>query len=120
MRRGLIKWDPDELPVSVLRQRTQRLQQAITGAGLDAVLLYTNFIRCAAVSWLTGFTPYWGDGVVVLGREGEPLLSTMLSKRMEGWIKGVMPAAAVATSPTPGKVVGKKLADAGARRVGIL
>ena len=120
MRRGLIRWDADELPVSVLHERVHRLQSAMVDAGLDAIVLYTNFIRCAAVSWLTGFSPYWGDGIVVVTREGQPLLSTMLSKRMEGWIQSVMPAAAVATSPAPGKVVGTKLTEAGAGRVGVV
>src|SRR5436853_1207878 len=120
MRRGLIKWDADELPVSVLRNRVTRLQNAMTLPRLDAIILYTNFIRCAAVSWLTGFSPYWGDGIVVVLREGDPLLSTMLSKRMEGWIESVMPAAPVATSPVPGKLAGKTLAEVGARRVGIV
>lgn len=120
MRRGLIKWEAEELPVAVLRDRAQRLQQAMTAAGLHAVILYTNFIRCAAVSWLTGFSPYWGDGIVVVMRERDPLLCTMLSKRMEGWIQSVMPGASVATSATPGKVAGQKLNEAGARRIGIL
>lgn len=120
MRRGLIKWDADELPVSALRDRVQRLQTTMAGAQLDAVILYTNFIRCAAVSWLTGFSPYWGDGVVVVTRHQDPLLSTMLSKRMEGWIQSVMPAASVITSPAPAKIAAKTLAEAGAHRIGIL
>src|SRR2546423_5951151 len=118
MRRGLIKWDADELPVSVLRDRARRLQTAMAGTQLDGMILYTNFIRCAAVSWLTGFSPYWGDRVVVVTRNQDPLLSTMLSKRMEGWIQGVMPAARVVTSPTPAKIAAKTLAEAAARRIG--
>ena len=73
MRRGLIRWDADELPMSVLRERVHRLQSAMGDARFDAIILYTNFIRCAAVSWLTGFSPYWGDGIVVVTREGQPL-----------------------------------------------
>ena len=88
-----MRWDAGELPVSVLRGRVERMQSAMRGGGLDALILYTNFIRCAAVSWLTGFSPYWGDGIVVVPRQGDPLLATMLSKRMESWIQGVMPAA---------------------------
>ena len=120
MRRGLIAWDPRELPSETLRQRVQRLRSGMTGAGCDAVILYTNFIRCAAVSWLTGFTPYWADGILVVGAEGEPFFATSLSKRMGSWIETVMSNASVVTSPSPGKIAGNRLAQSGARRIGIL
>jgi creatinase/prolidase-like protein len=120
MRRGLIHWDAGELPIATLQERTQRLRHAAAEAGCDAVILYTNFIRCAAVSWLTGFSPYWADGILVVTREGEPLFATTLSKRMGSWIQTVMPNGSVVTSPNPGQVAGKRLAECGARRVGIL
>jgi len=120
MRRGLIRWDADELPLEVLQQRMQRLRQSMNSADCDAVILYTNFIRCAAVAWLTGFSPYWADGILVVPREGEALFATTLSKRMGMWIQTVMPNASVVTSPSPGQLAGKKLAEGGARRIGIL
>ena len=120
MRRGLIRWDADELPLSVLQERMQRLRRSIADADCDAVILYTNFIRCAAVAWLTGFSPYWADGILVVPRKGEALFATTLSKRMGMWIQTVMPNATVVTSPNPGQLAGKQLAEAGAGRVGIL
>lgn len=120
MRRGLIAWDPVELPMLTLQERLRRLRGAMSEAGCDAVILYTNFIRCAAVSWLTGFSPYWADGILVIGREGEPLFATTLSKRMGSWIQSVMPNGTVVTSPNPGRLAGKPLAGSGARRIGIL
>ena len=102
MRRGLIRWDADELPLEVLQERMQRLRKSMSSADCDAVILYTNFIRCAAVAWLTGFSPYWADGILVVPREGEALFATTLSKRMGMWIQTVMPNASVVTSPSPG------------------
>lgn len=120
MRRGLINWDPGELPLAVLESRTQRLRGAMANADCDAVILYTNFIRCAAVAWITGFSPYWADGILVVPREGEMLFATTLSKRMGSWIQTVMPNASVVTSPNPGQLAGHQLQQLGARRIGIL
>lgn len=120
MRRGLIRWDADELPLPVLQARMQRLRRSMKDTGCDAVILYTNFIRCAAVAWLTGFSPYWADGILVVPSEGEVLFATTLSRRMGLWIQTVMPNATVATSPNAGQLAAKKLAETGARRIGIL
>ena len=120
MRRGLIRWDADELPLAVLQERMQRLRRSMIDTDCDAIILYTNFIRCAAVAWVTGFSPYWADGILVVPREGEALFATTLSKRMGMWIQTVMPNAAVVTSPNPGQLAGKQLAEAGVRRIGIV
>ena len=82
MRRGLMQWDPEEIPLEALMQRVRRLQAAMAAGGLDAILLYTNFIRSAAVSYMTAFSPYWADGVLMVPRTGEPLFATTLSKRV--------------------------------------
>ena len=49
MRRGLMAWDSDEIPVRVLKERAERLQAAMAAAGQDALILYTNFraSRCS-------------------------------------------------------------------------
>ena len=120
MRRGLIRWDAEELPLEVLLRRMQRLRLAMAGAEFDAIILYTNFIRCAAVSWLTGFSPYWADGILVVTAEHEPFFATSLSRRMGSWIQTVMPNASVLTSPNAGRVAGERLAQSGARRIGVL
>lgn len=120
MRRGLINWDARELPLATLEARTQRLREALAKSDCDAIILYTNFIRCAAVAWMTGFSPYWADGILIVPRDGELLFATTLSKRMGSWIQTVMPNATVVTSPGPGQLAGKRLAESGARNIGIL
>src|SRR5690348_12857098 len=79
MRRGLMGWDEAELPRSVLEARLERLQAAMAREGLDALLLYTNLVRPAAVCWLTGFTPYWIESLLLVLRSGPPMLATALS-----------------------------------------
>jgi hypothetical protein len=84
------------------------------------MILYTNFIRSAAVSHLVGFSPYWADGVLVVPRQGEPLFATTLSKRVGTWIQSVKPVGDLVNTPAPGKVLGERLAKLGAHRIAIL
>jgi hypothetical protein len=121
MRRGLMAWDPAEIPIETLQSRVQRLRNAMAAAGQDAMILYTNFVRSAAVSHLTAFSPYWADGVLLVPSRGEPLFATTLSKRVGSWIQSVKPLGDLVTTPTPGTVLGKRLAeDSRVRRVAIL
>src|SRR5258705_13374240 len=121
MRRGLMQWDADEIPRDALEERVRRLQGAMAAAGQDAIILYTNFIRSAAVSYLTAFSPYWADGILLVPQRGEPVFATTLSKRVGSWIQSVKPVGDLVTSPTPGTVLGRRLAEmGGARRIGIL
>jgi hypothetical protein len=120
MRRGLMAWDADEIPASALEERIWRLQSAMAASGQNAMLLYTNFIRSAAVSYLTAFSPYWADGVLLVPRQGEPLFATTLSKRVGSWIQTVKPVGKLVSSPTPGKVIAERLAAAGVQRLAIL
>src|SRR4051812_12389105 len=111
MRRGLMAWDPEEIPRGALQERVRRLQAAMVNAGQDAMIVYTNFIRSAAVSYLTAFSPYWADGMLLVPRKGEPVFATTLSKRVGSWIQTVKPIGDLITSPTPGTVLGKRLAE---------
>ena len=121
MRRGLMAWDAEEIPLAALQERVRRLQAAMAEAGQDAIVLYTNFIRSAAVSYLTAFSPYWADGMLLVPRVGEPVFATTLSKRVGSWIQTVKPIGDLVTSPAPGTVLGKRLAEMrGIRRLAIL
>jgi hypothetical protein len=120
MRRGLMAWDADELPLDALKARLLRLQAAMAARGQDALLLYTNFIRSGAVSYITAFSPYWADGVLLVPQRGEPVFATTLSKRVASWIQSVKPIGELVNSPTPGAVLGKRLAADGAKRVAVL
>jgi hypothetical protein len=109
MRRGLMAWDANEVPVEALLARVRVLQAAMAAADQDAIVLYTNFIRSAAVSYLTAFSPYWGDGLLLVPREGEPVFATTLSKRVSGWIQSVKPVGELVNSPTPGVIIASRL-----------
>jgi Xaa-Pro aminopeptidase len=119
MRRGLIAWSKAELPESVFEARLQRLRAAMSAEKLDALVVYTNNTRSAAVSWLTAFVPYWAEGLLVVPREGEPLLAMAFSNRVVGWGKGVSRVARFEGIPRVGSGAGKYLSACGAKAVGV-
>ena len=118
MRRGLLSWDETEVPAGVLDARVEKLRAAMVEAGLDALLLYNNFPRPAAVSWLTHFIPYWSQGVLVLPATGAPEYFVSLSKRVAGWIDETSHMGDIVSTPRPGADLAKRLE--GAKRIGVL
>jgi hypothetical protein len=118
MRRGLMGWDQTELPKSVLAARLERLQAAMAREGFDALLLYTNLVRPAAVCWLTGFTPYWIESLLLVPRSGTPMLATALSKRVADWIRTTAWLDEIVNTPKPGIAIVQRLV--GCKRVGVL
>src|SRR5437899_11279051 len=115
MRRGLMGWDEAELPKSALAARLARLRAAMALDGLDALLLYTNIVRPSAVCWLTGFTPYWIESLLLVPRDGAPMLASALSKRVADWIRATSQIEDIVNTPKPGAAIGARLAAATAR-----
>jgi hypothetical protein len=113
-----MRWDQAELPKSALSGRLERLQAAMARDGLDALLLYTNLVRPAAVCWLTGFTPYWIESLLLVPASGAPMLATALSKRVADWIRTTAWLDEIVNTPKPGTAMGQRLA--GRKRVGVL
>ncbi|MFT5485623.1 MAG: hypothetical protein ACI9JL_002178 [Paracoccaceae bacterium] len=118
MRRGLLSWDETEVPAAVLDARVEKLRAAMVEAGMDALLLYNNFPRPAAVSWLTHFIPYWSQGVLVLPATGAPEYFVSLSKRVAGWIDETSHMGDIVSTPRPGADLAKRLD--GSKRIGVL
>src|SRR5882672_387361 len=121
MRRGLMQWDPEELPLAALEARIGRLRAAMTSAGLDAFIVYTNIVRPSAVCWLTGFTPYWSESLLLVPRDGRLVFATAMTNRVADWIRSTNPVSEVTSTPKPGTLIGERLTkDTALRRVGVL
>src|SRR6478672_6361623 len=121
MRRGLMGWNAEELPIATLEARLEQLRAAMAKAGMDAFIIYTNNTRPAAIAWLTGFTPYWSDALMLVGKTGAPVFATALSKRVSEWIRTTDPLSEIVNTPKPGALMGERLAkNASVRRVGVL
>jgi hypothetical protein len=120
MRRGLMAWDENELPRGTLLERIAGLRTMMQREYLDAFICYTNLVQPSAVTYLTGFTPYWSDALLLVPRTGAPVFATALSKRVAGWISSTNPLSEIVNSPKPGAAVGARLAADGCARVGVL
>ena len=121
MRRGLMGWNAEELPVAALEARLAKLRAAMAKAGMDAFVIYTNNTRPSAVNYVTGFTPYWSDALMLVGKTGAPVFATALSKRVSEWIRTTDPLSEIVNTPKPGALIGERLAkDASVKRVGVL
>jgi len=110
MRRGLIARSPDELPDGMLEARIDRVRAAMRQASLDALIVYTNNTRPAGVSWLTGFVPYWSEALLVLPRDGDPVLVVALTYRVKTWIERTSRVADVIHTPRIGLEAGRRIA----------
>lgn len=120
MRHGLMQWREDELSRADVLARQARLQVAMATAGLDGLIVYTNMVRSAGVTYVAGVTPYWSDALLLLPADGPAVFATALSKRVGNWIKSTSPTMDVAHSPQPGRLVGERLGGSGARKVGVV
>ncbi len=118
MRRGLLAWDRSEVPEAVLDDRVARCRDAMSGAGLEAMLVYTNFPRPAAVSWLTHFVPYWSQGVLLVPANGAPEFYVSLSKRVAGWIADTSHMGEIVSTPRLGAELAARLMSA--KRIGVV
>ena len=70
---------------------------------------------------LTGFTPYWNEGLLLVPMTGRLVFATALSNRVADWIRSNNPVSDVISTPKPGALLGETLAkDASVKRVGVL
>src|SRR5207302_5199531 len=117
MRRGLMAWDDNELPQGLLMERIEGLRAVMMRGGLDSFVFYTNLVQPSAVTYLTAFTPYWSDGLLLVPKSGAPVFATALSKRVANWISSTNPVSEIVNTPKPGGAVGRRLATDGCQRV---
>ncbi len=122
MRRGLLSWDKEEAPVVALEARVARCQSAISDAGLGCLVVYTNFPRPSAVSWLTHFVPYWSQAVLLVFLDGMPMLVASLTPRVGPWIASVSHLGDITHTPDTGGGAARLIADrcSDGARVGVV
>jgi len=112
--------DESELPQGVLASRVDGLRAAMARDRFDGFVCYTNLVQPSAVTYLTGFTPYWSDGLLLVLKSGAPVFATALSKRVANWIASTNPLSEIVNTPKPGAAVGARLAAHGAQRLAVL
>lgn len=121
MRRGFLAWSKTEIPRTVFDMRVAQTQAAMATDGMEALLVYTNHTRPAAVSWLTGFVPYWSECMLFLPRDGRPTLAAALSKRVHEWIAQTSWIEGIVGAPQLGRAIAKLcVPNFSGSRIGVL
>jgi Xaa-Pro aminopeptidase len=89
MKRGLITWDKTELPPAVFETRLAKARAVLAAQDLPALLVYSDVWRSTEGRHLTNFMPYWNRSLIIIPRDGGPILLCGLSPRVYPWIKSV-------------------------------
>ena len=89
MKRGWIRWDRRELPPAAFEARLGRLRQSLAERDLEAVAVYSDIWLSNHARYFVNFMPYWNRSLVVIPREGKPVLLCGLSPRVYPWIRSV-------------------------------
>jgi len=89
MKRGLIAWDKSEIPPPVFDARLAIVRQELAARDLPALVVYTDVWRSNQGRYLANFMPYWNRALLVIPRDGAPILLCGLSPRVYPWIRSV-------------------------------
>ncbi len=111
------------MPPAVLAQRVLRLRREMAGEGVDVLLAWTNFAQPAVVHWLTHFTPYWSEAVLVVPARGPTALLAALTPRVHEWIRSMCRVDRVVAAPRLGEALVRWLDEnlhAQANRIGVV
>ena len=122
MRRGLMGWNAEELPVAALEARLAKLRAAMAKAGMDAFVIYTNNTRPSAVHLrhrLHAVLVRRADADRQDRRAG--VRHRAVASACREWIRTTDPLSEIVNTPKPGALMGERLAkDTSVKRVGVL
>jgi hypothetical protein len=120
MKRGLVCWDPEELPPEELAARLAAVHALAHDKSVDAVVMYSDVWRSNDSRYLSNYLPYWNRAFIVAPRDEKPILLCALSPRVYPWIKTVTVHETILPSPSPPASLFKLGAERGWKRIGVV
>jgi Xaa-Pro aminopeptidase len=120
MKRGLVSWDPSELPPDELASRLAAVHALAHKKSVDTVVLYSDVWRSNDARYLSNYMPYWNRAFIVVPRDEKPILLCALSPRVYPWIKTVTTHETILPSPSPPANLFKLCVERGWKRVGVV
>ena len=87
MKRGLVLFDPAEIPVDEWRGRVAAVQRELAASGTDVALIYGDVSRSDDIAYLTNLCVYWNEGILAVPAHGAPVFLTKLSPRVHPWMR---------------------------------
>jgi hypothetical protein len=89
MKRGLITWNPAEIPREEFASRQAAARDLLSSLQLAALVVYSDLWRSNHARYFTNFMPYFNRALLILPLDGAPLLLCGLSPRVYPWIRSV-------------------------------
>lgn len=89
MKRGWIGWDKTELPPAAFEKRLDAVRAHLAARDLPALVVYSDVWKSNQGRYFSNFMPYWNRALLVIPREGAPVLLCGLSPRVYPWIRSV-------------------------------
>jgi hypothetical protein len=120
MKRGLIGWDPAELPRAALEARLAELHRHIADIGVQALVAFGDVWRSNDVRYISNYMPYWNRAFTVVSPGEAPILLCALSPRVYPWIRSVTLHETIVPSPNLVAQLGKLCTERGWTRIGVL
>ena len=87
MKRGLVLFDPAEIPADEWRGRVAAVQRELASSGTDVALIYGDVSRSDDIAYLTNLCVYWNEGILAVPVRGDPVFLTKLSPRVHPWMR---------------------------------
>jgi hypothetical protein len=120
MKRGWITWDKAELPPSAFDARLAVVKKHLAASDLPALVVYTDVWRSNQGRYLSNFMPYWNRALLVIPRDGAPVLLCGLSPRVYPWIRSVTILDEIRPSTNIAQQLTKMCEEKGWTKVGVL
>ncbi|HEX4134912.1 MAG TPA: hypothetical protein VHY84_09910 [Bryobacteraceae bacterium] len=120
MKRGLITWDKSELPPPAFESRLAVVRQELAKRELPALVVYADVWRSNQGRYLSNFMPYWNRALLVIPRDGAPVLLCGLSPRVYPWIRSVTILDEIRPSPDIAKALTQMCTEKNWSKVGVL
>jgi hypothetical protein len=120
VKRGWIAWDQAELPPAVFQVRLDRVKKILAEKDLPGLVVYTDVWRSNHARYLVNFMPYWNRSLLVVPREGAPILICALSPRVYPWIRSTSILEDIRPGGDPVRVLLALCSEKKWNRVGVL
>jgi len=120
MKRGWITWDKKEIPPTAFEKRLNTAKDYLAKRDLDALVVYTDIWKSNQGRYFSNFMPYWNRALLVIPREGAPVLLCGLSPRVYPWIRSVTILEEIRPGANLVQMLQQLCAEKGWARVGAL
>jgi hypothetical protein len=120
MKRGWITWDKSVVPPAAFETRLAVARAHLAAHDLAALVVYSDVWKSNQGRYFSNFMPYWNRALIVIPREGAPVLLCALSPRVYPWIKSVTIFEEIKPSPNLVQQLTAMCGEKGWKRIGVV